>query len=151
MTGTTEPIRIYVSHGFRVDEDYLRALDYLGGARRLSCRFVSSADALGSVGREAEREAWRVQIQAAEVVVLLTSHYDADPEGVAFQLRFAQSAGKPVVVVRRFGSVVESPLVLMRAAQSVVDWNERALVDAVRRAARGDAAPRWDTIDFTLD
>ena len=33
----------------------------------------------------------------------------------------------------------------------VIDWDERALVDAIRRQARHEETTRWDTIEFKLD
>ena len=36
-------------------------------------------------------------------------------------------------------------------ANEVVDWDERALVDAIRRQARHEETTRWDTIEFKLD
>jgi len=32
-----------------------------------------------------------------------------------------------------------------------VSWDERALVDAVKRQARHEDTTRWDTIEFKLD
>ncbi len=32
-----------------------------------------------------------------------------------------------------------------------VAWDERALVDAVKRQARHEETTRWDTIEFKLD
>jgi hypothetical protein len=32
-----------------------------------------------------------------------------------------------------------------------VTWDERALIDAIRRQARHEQTTRWDTIEFKLD
>ena len=151
MASDTEPLRIYITHLCRVDEEYGRVLEYLDGARRLQYRLVSAPGETPSASREAQRDLWRNQIQAAEVVVALSAQFDADAEAVEFQVRFAKSAGKPVLLMRRFGSVLPSPVPLARQADQAVDWNERALSDALRRHGRGDSQARWDTIDFKLD
>ena len=36
-------------------------------------------------------------------------------------------------------------------ADEVVDWDERALVDAIKRQARHEDTTRWDTIEFKMD
>ena len=33
----------------------------------------------------------------------------------------------------------------------VVDWDERGLVDAIRKEARHENTARWDVIEFKLD
>jgi hypothetical protein len=33
----------------------------------------------------------------------------------------------------------------------VVEWNERALVDAIRHHARHEDTARWDVVEFKLD
>jgi hypothetical protein len=151
MSTTEAQIQLYICHAFRADEDYVRVLEYLDGARRLAYRLVSDPMAPHVGGRETEREVWRTQIQNAEIVVAPSALADAESEAVDFQVRFARSAGKPVLVMRRFGSVLPPPLPLSRQAAAVVDWNERSLADALRHHARGDTGSRWDTIDFTLD
>ncbi len=153
MTNTSAdvPLRIYVSHRFAADEEYLRVLEYLDGARRLLYQLVSAPDACPPEGREGQREAWRRQIQAAEVVILLAAHFDLDPEAVAFQARFAATAAKPLLVLRRFGSVLEPLPTLTRGAHAVLDWNARSLADALRRFGRQQEARRWDTIEFTSE
>ena len=82
---------------------------------------------------------------------LVWREFHVNAEAVEFQVRFAKSAGKPVLLMRRFGSVLPAPVPLARQADQSVDWNERALSDALRRHGRGDSQARWDTIDFTLD
>lgn len=151
MSTTDQPIQLYICHVFRADEEYLRVLEYLDDARRFAYHVVSDPVAPRTGGREADRDRWRAQIQAAEVVIAPSALADVDAEAMEFQVRFARSAGKPVLVMRRFGSVLAPPLTLSRQAAAVVDWNERTLVDAIRRQARGESGARWDTIDFTLD
>jgi hypothetical protein len=151
MSTQDSPIQIYISHRFAADEEYARVLEYLDGSRRFNYRLVSNPTVVPAAGRENARDIWRQQILAAEVVVALTAHADGDAEGLDFQVRFAKSAGKPVLLMRRFASVLAPPLTLVRQAADVVDWNERSLVDALRRQARGDSGARWDTVEFTLD
>ena len=100
---------------------------------------------------EVEKENLRKQIAGAEVVIGLSSLYDAQRELVTFQLMYAQASHKPVVLVRPFGARKDVPKELTDLANEVVDWDERALVDAIRRQARHEDTNRWETIEFKLD
>jgi hypothetical protein len=55
------------------------------------------------------------------------------------------------VLMKPFGSTRELPKTILDLASEVVDWDERALVDAIRREARHEETTRWDTIEFKLD
>ena len=50
-----------------------------------------------------------------------------------------------------FGSQRPVPKALADLADEVIDWDDRALVDAIRRQARHEDTTRWDTIEFKLD
>ncbi len=151
MSVSDHPIRIYVSHRFVADEEYLRVQEYLDGTRRFYYQLTSDPSAPVLGGREGQRDVWRQQIQASEVALMLSAHADVDPESIEFQVRFAKSAAKPVLLMRRFGSVLPPPTALSRQATALVDWNERAIVNALRLYGRQESTARWDTIDFTLD
>jgi hypothetical protein len=54
------------------------------------------------------------------------------------------------VAVEPFGVSAKVPAELVKRAAEVVGWNERLLIDAVRRQARHEDTVRWDTIEFKL-
>ena len=70
---------------------------------------------------------------------------------LTFQLLYAQANNKPVILLKPFGGLKTVPKALVEHASEVVDWDERALVDAIRRQARHEDTTRWDTIEFKLD
>jgi hypothetical protein len=43
------------------------------------------------------------------------------------------------------------PKAILDLANEVVEWDERGLVDALRKQARHEETTRWDTIEFKLD
>ena len=43
------------------------------------------------------------------------------------------------------------PKAIKDLADEVSPWNERSLIDALRRQARHQESTRWDTIEFKLD
>ncbi|HEX7236649.1 MAG TPA: hypothetical protein VF405_06780, partial [Gammaproteobacteria bacterium] len=62
----------------------------------------------------------------------------------------AQAANLPLLAVEPFGVSVKVPPELTKRAAQVVGWNERLLVDAIRKQARHEDTQRWDTIEFKL-
>jgi hypothetical protein len=146
-----DPIRVFVGHVWGVDDDYLRVFEYLTSARNFYYTNTSAPEAKPTGGAEAEREELRRQINAAEVVLLPAAHHARAGLLTEFQANFAKSAKKPVLVLRTFGRAAAVPASLSSIADEILDWNERAMVDALRRHARHEDPARWDTIDFSLD
>jgi hypothetical protein len=100
---------------------------------------------------EARREDLRRQIAPAEVIIALSSLLDANESLLTFQLLFAQASNKPIVLMKPFGTQRDLPKALLQAANEIVDWDERALVDALRRQARHEDTTRFDTIEFKIE
>ncbi len=84
-------------------------------------------------------------------MIALSSLYDTNQELLTFELLFAQASHKPVVLLKPFGGRKEVPKAILDLASEVVEWDERALVDAIRRQARHEDTARFDTIEFKLD
>lgn len=147
-----EPIRVFVTHSFQESDDYLRVFEYLESARNFYYCNCSAPDQRPTDGsQDALRELLRRQITPAEVVVALASMYPEHEDLLLFELNYAKASDKPVLLLPHFG---REPLEL-KAFKGLVDenigWDERALVDAVRRQARHEDTTRWDTIEFKLD
>ena len=151
MVSQQNPIRIYVSHLWEADDDYLRVFEFLESARNFYYTNSSKPDRRPPGGKEAEREELRAQIAPAEVVIVLASQFRRAPELVEFQANFAKAAEKPLVVLTSFGGTGAVSKSLLALADESVDWDERALTDALRRQARHEETTRWDTIEFKLD
>jgi hypothetical protein len=61
----------------------------------------------------------------------------------------SHTEGMPTRVVT--GGVGTLPDEVARRADEVVGWNERIMVDAIRRQARHEETTRWDVIEFNLE
>jgi hypothetical protein len=147
-----DPIRVYTTHAWEQSDDYLRVYEFLESARNFYYRNCSNPEQRPlTMTTEGQRDELRSQMQAAEVVVALSSAYAANRDLLVFQLHFAKAGNKPVILLPGFGS----ELVLPRAVTEMVDvqvgWDERALVDEIRRQARHEETTRWDTIEFKID
>lgn len=146
------PIRLYVAHLFTLNADYLRVFEYLESVENFHYLNTSNPDALGpAAGREALKEEWRNQIKAAEIMVLPVSVYDLNRELVTFQMDVAGAFNRPILAVKSFGDTVAIQKSLLDRVVDLVEWNERTLVDAIRRHARHEETSRWEVVEFKLD
>ncbi len=145
-----DPIRVFVTHAWQESDDYLRVFEYLESARNF--RYLNcSVPALQVSGHEAVREELRRQINAAEVVIALASLSVQDRDLLYFEINYAKSADKPVVMLPGFGREYPLPREFNGLLDETAKWDERSLVDALRRQARHQETTRWDTIEFKLD
>jgi hypothetical protein len=147
----SNPIRLFVTHVWEHSDDYLRVFEYLESAKNFFYRNYSTPDRSPPGDREAQREDLRRQMAPVEAVVALPSLLQAHRDLFTFELLFAQASQKPVILMKPFGAAADIPKEITDLADEIVDWDERALVDAIRRQARHEDTTRWDTIEFKLD
>jgi hypothetical protein len=143
------PIRVFVTHGFAEDEDYLRFFEFLEGVDRffyINCSKPQNVPASG--GMEAIKEELIRQIKEAEAVVVLASQYSEKRDLIRFQMDVADANDIPMIVVRPFGGMAETPKELLARVKEHIEWNSREMADALRRQARLEDTARWDVIDF---
>jgi hypothetical protein len=145
------PLRLFVTHAWEMSDDYLRVFEYLESARNFFYRNFSTPERRPSGDKEVLREDLRRQIKPVEAIIALSSLNDTHQELLMFQLHYAQASHKGVVLMKPFGARKEVPRTILDLAHEVVEWDERGLVDAIRRAARHEDTARWDTIEFKLD
>jgi hypothetical protein len=145
------PIRIYVTHAFASHPDYHRVFEYLEALPNFFYRNCSVPDHLPSVGgKEALKEEYRTQLKTAEVVIVLCSLYIENEYWTTYQMDAAQASNLPLVAIEPFGVSAKVPPEVAKRAAEVVSWNERNIIDAIRRQARHEDTVRWETIEFKL-
>lgn len=143
------PIRVFVSHLFREDADYLRVFEFLESMDRFFYLNTSKPEDMPqSGGVEAIKDVYIAQIKAAEAALVLPEHYTDNADLVGFQLDVAQANHKPVIVMKPFGGIQETPPELEKRAAEIIEWNDREMADALRRQARHEDTSKWDVIDF---
>jgi hypothetical protein len=145
------PIRLFVSHAWEENDDYARIFEYLEASGTFYYLNSSQPQAQRPIDKESQREDLRKQIAPAEVVVVLPAVFQIAPELVLFQMNFAKAAERPIVAMENFGSTQPLAKAIKDLADEVSAWNERSLIDALRRQARHQESTRWDTIEFKLD
>jgi len=151
MSARVNPIRLFVSHAWTENDDYGRVFEYLEAPGTFYYVNTSEPQAKRPIDKESQREDLRRQIAPSEVIIVLPAVYYIAPELVLFQMNFAKAADRPVVAMENFGSTEPLPKVIKDLADEVCSWNERSLIDALRRQARHEDTTRWDTIEFKLD
>ena len=60
----------------------------------------------------------------------------------------AEANEKPMIAIRPFGGMIETPEELVNRVKEHIDWNAREIADALRRQARLEDTARWDVVDF---
>lgn len=143
------PIRVFVTHTFAEDEDYLRFFEFLEGVDRffyINCSKPLNVPAAG--GMESIKEELIAQIKEAEALVVLASQYMQKGDLIRFQMDVAKANDIPIIAIRPFGGMAESPQELVDRANEHIEWNSREMADALRRQARLEDTARWDVIDF---
>lgn len=143
------PIKIFITHNFKENVDYLRVFEFLESMERffyINCSKPENVPAEG--GMVAIKDELIAQIKECEAVIVLASLYTDIEELISYQMDVAEANEKPIIAIRPFGGVAESPPALVERANEHVEWNEREIVDALKRQARLEDASRWDVIDF---
>lgn len=146
------PIRVFVTHAFSEHPDYMRVFEYLESRPNFFYRNCSNPGAAVLAGDgENAREELRRQIQLAEIVILPVTLFAINPVLITFQVDAAKGLKKPVLAVKGFGETVAVKKSLLDKADDIVDWNNRAITEAIKRLARHDSSGQWEVIEFKLD
>ncbi len=143
------PIRVFVTHNFRETSDYLRVFEFIESVDRFFYLNTSKPESVPeSGGVEAIKDELIVQIKECEAVIVLASLYMEQHELVSYQMDVADANEKPMIAIRPFGGMLESPEDLVGRVNEHIEWNNREMVDALKRQARLEDTARWDVIDF---
>jgi hypothetical protein len=146
------PYRVFVTHNWQDSDDYLRVFEYLESAANFYYRNTSTPDRPPKAAdSESVRADLRKQIDAAEIIVALASLHDTSPDLAVFQMNYAQSQDKPVLLLGYFGLKREVPKLLLDRSDEVTQWEKRGIIDAIKRLARHEQTARYEAIDFNPD
>jgi len=145
------PIRLFVCHVWVEDEDYHRIFEYVESSPNFFYRNTSTPDLRPSGDKEALRESLRKQIAEAEVMIVPAALYRRNVDWVDFQMHCAKAYDKPIIVLEPFGGTDTIAPALQELADDVVPWDQRQLIDAIKREARHEETTRFDVIEFKLD
>jgi hypothetical protein len=143
------PIRVFATHNFDESDDYLRVFEFLECVDRFYYLNVSKPENLPATGgAQALKDELIRQVKASEAMFVLPSAWEQNKELVNFMMQVADANKIGKILIKPFGGVQESPEELVARAQEHIEWNDREMVDALRRQARGEDTARWEVIDF---
>ena len=145
-----DPIRVFATHCFEENDDYLRVFEFLESVDRFYYLNVSKPENVPMTGGDqAFRDELIAQIKQSETVLLLSSVYEQRPDLLHFMMDAAKANDIKMIGVRPYaGSIQDTPEEIVERAEEIIEWNERAMVDAIKRHARGENSARWEVLDF---
>ena len=145
----SNPIRVFATHSFEESDDYLRVFEFLESVDRFYYLNVSKPENLPTIGgAQAIRDELVNQIKVAEAMFVLASTYDQNKELVSFMIDVAEANKINTIVIKPFGGLHDTPPELVARCAEAIEWNDREMVDALKRQARGEETSRWEVIDF---
>ena len=145
----SNPIRVYVTHAFDESDDYLRVFEFLESVDRFYYLNVAKPENIPEAGGlEAIRDELIQQIKQSEVVLVLPSLHDEKSDLSRFQMDVADANDIPKITIKPFGGLGTIPEEVEERCEVVIEWNEREMVDAIKKHGRGEDTARWEVIDF---
>jgi nucleoside 2-deoxyribosyltransferase len=126
--------RIFVSHAFKVSEDYARLSEMIDSSFSLpySLSSVPADMKYRKMNKLALEGELRRQIAQANCFVALDSLYQADDGWARYELEYAVKTGKPILAIRERKSKDLSSI-LENASDEVLGWNQEAIMASIQR------------------
>lgn len=145
----SNPIRVFATHNFDESDDYLRIFEFLESVDRFYYLNVSKPENLPTTGGAQEvRDELIRQIKDSEAMFVLPSAWEQNRDQVGFMMDVAAANKINMIVIRPFGGLHETPPELVARCAEHIEWNDREMVDALKRQARGEDTARWEVIEF---
>jgi hypothetical protein len=145
----SNPIRVFATHCFDETDDYLRIFEFLESVERFYYVNVSQPENLPTTGGAQEiRDELIKQIKASEAMIVLPSTFEQNRDMTNFMMDVAEANNIRMITIRHFGGIHETPPELAERCAEHIEWNDREMVDALRRQARGEDTARWEVLDF---
>ncbi len=145
----SNPIRVFATHCFDESDDYLRIFEFLESVDRFYYVNVSRPENLPTTGgpQELKDELIR-QIKSAEAMFVLPTTFEQNRDLTRFMMDVAEANDIGMITIRSFGGIQETPPELIERCAEHIEWNDREMVDALKRQARGEDTARWEVLDF---
>ena len=143
------PIRVFVTHVFEENADYLRIFEFLESDDNFYYLNTSKPENIPDKGGiDSIKEEIIGQIKAAEAVIALPAVFEDKPDLVNYMMDVADANDIGIFCIRPFGGLLETPKDLVARAGEPVEWNARKLIDRLKLVARDEDTQRWEVIEF---
>lgn len=122
---------IFISHSWNYSEHYERILEWLDQSN-ISYRDYSIPidKSLPQMRKDDLKKRIMEQIRHASVVIVFAAMYDEYSEWIQFEIKTAQSFGKPFLVIRPWGQ--ERVPRSLSGHGLKVNWNSRSVIDGFK-------------------
>ncbi len=145
----SNPIRVFATHCFDETDDYLRIFEFLESVDRFYYVNVSRPENLPTTGGAQDlKDELIKQIKASEAVFVLPSTFEQNKDLTSFMMDVAKANNIGMITIRPFGGVQQIQPELVERCAEQIEWNDREMVDALKRQARGEDTARWEVLDF---
>ena len=145
----SNPIRVFATHNFSETDDYLRVFEFLESVDRFYYVNVSQPENLPTTGgAQGIKDEVIRQVKASEAMFVLPSAWEENRDMVNFMMDVAEANKIGMIVIKPFGGLHETPPELVARCAEHIEWNDREMVDALKREARGEDTARWEVLDF---
>jgi hypothetical protein len=81
-------------------------------------------------------------------MVIVSDVYAQETDLVKHMMDVADANGIGMIAIRPFGGVAETAEEVVVRVKEHIEWNDRELVDAIKRQGRGEETARWEVLDF---
>jgi len=143
------PIRVFVTHAFTESDDYLRVFEFLESVDRFYYLNVSKPENRPDEGGPAAVQDELIrQIKDSEAVIIVSDVFDQETDLVRYMMDVAEASDIGMIAIKPFGGMTETAPEVVERAKEHIEWNDREMVDAIRRQGRGEETARWEVIDF---
>jgi hypothetical protein len=140
---------VFVTHTFAESDDYMRVFEFLESVDRFFYINVAKPENVPSEGGlEAIKDELIQQIKASEAMVVTADAFSAKADLVNYMMDVAEANSIGMIAIKPFGGLTETHPDVVSRVQEHVEWNDRELVDAIKRQGRGEDTARWEVIDF---
>jgi hypothetical protein len=147
----SNPIRVFVTHMFSDHPDYHRVFEYLESANNFFYVNCSNPEAIPAAGgMDALKETLLSQIRSAEVVLVVSTMVSENRTLLEYQMNAAEASSIPMVALEPFGGLGKVPAAVASRCNESIGWNDRTMVDVIRREARHEDTQRWEVVEFDL-
>jgi len=143
------PIRVFVTHAFTESDDYLRVFEFLESVERFYYLNVSKPENRPDEGGPAAVQDELIrQIKDSEAVIIVSDVFNQETDLVRYMMDVAEASDIGMIAIKPFGGMTETAPEVVERAKEHIEWNDREMVDAIRRQGRGEETARWEVIDF---
>lgn len=122
---------LFISHAWKYSDDYKKIVEMLNEAKYFSWKNYSVPEHDPFDEEEDLKRALEGQIRPVNAVIIIAGMYANHSDWIEFEVKFAKTSSKPIIVVKPWGQE-RIPLYLQENATVMVGWNTDSIVKAIR-------------------